>query len=288
VRRDVITAVPVAFHRDGTLDLEGSRAILRHVRESGNEGAFVLGTTGEFPALDVAERDALVRASVEELGGTMRVIAHVGAPSLFEVRRLVEGARAAGAREIAVITPYYLPATDAGLVEFYREVADAAAGLDVYVYVFRDRTQNPVSPEVMATLSRIPGIVGAKVSGEPLETLRAYRAVVPAEFVLYTGSDTDLARAADAGAQGVVSGVSSVLPKPFRALKDAADAGDPAAVEAAQADVDAAVQAIAGDIARMKAAYEVLGVPGGTVRMAIDAPDEAELAAVKSAVARLA
>lgn len=48
-RYDILTAIPTAFGRDGTLDLEGSRAIFRYVAASGNEGAFVLGTTGEFP-----------------------------------------------------------------------------------------------------------------------------------------------------------------------------------------------------------------------------------------------
>lgn len=59
-RRDIITAVPVAFHDDGSLDLAGSRAILRYVAASDNEGGFVVGTTGEFPALSFGERADLV------------------------------------------------------------------------------------------------------------------------------------------------------------------------------------------------------------------------------------
>ncbi|MFB4352398.1 dihydrodipicolinate synthase family protein [Microbacterium sp. LS_15] len=283
-RRDIITAVPVAFSEDGALDLEGSRAILRFVGESGNEGAFVLGTTGEFPALSFEERAALTRASVEELGDRMRVIVHVGAPSLFEVRRLIEATREAGATEIAVITPYYLSASEEGLYDFFREVSAVSDGLDVYVYVFRDRTGNFVSAPLMARLAALPNIVGAKISGEPLAQVAEYRAVVPADFVLYTGSDRDLAVAADSGAQGVVSGISSVLPRPFRALRAAAIEGDADAVASAQADVDTAVDTIQGDMARMKAAYAVLGVPAGGVRMAIDAPDGAAIAEIETAV----
>ncbi|MGO1406723.1 dihydrodipicolinate synthase family protein, partial [Agrococcus casei] len=47
---EVITAVPTAFATDGSVDMESSRAILEFVGASGNEGAFVLGTTGEFAA----------------------------------------------------------------------------------------------------------------------------------------------------------------------------------------------------------------------------------------------
>lgn len=287
-RRDILTAVPVAFQPDGALDLDGSRAILRFVADSGNEGAFVLGTTGEFPALSFDERVALTKASIEELADRMRVVVHVGAPSLFEVLRLLRAAREAGATEVAVITPYYLTASDDALYEFYRAVSDAAEGVDVYVYVFRARTGNFVSEALMARLAALPHIVGAKVSDEPLEQIAAYRAAVPTDFLIYTGADRDLVRAAEVGAQGVISGISSVLPRPFRALRAAADSGDAEAIARTQADVDLAVDAVRGDMARMKYVYELRGIPAGTVRMAIDAPDAQARAELQHAYGQLA
>ena len=283
-RRDILTAVPVAFAADGSLDLEGSREILRYVAASGNEGAFVLGTTGEFAALSFEERGQLTALSLEELSPHMRVVVHVGAPSAYEVVRLIAQARDAGAKEVAILTPYYLASSDAALLEFFETTTAAADGLDVYIYVFHARTGNAVSPELLAKLSRLPHVVGAKISGEPLSLVAAYREVVPSDFILYTGADAELANAAGSGAQGVVSGISSVLPKPFRALAAAADAGDADALAAAQADVDAAVAAIAGDMGRMKAAYRVLGIAGGTTRMAIEQPDEAALVDIERAV----
>ncbi len=281
---EVITAVPTAFRADGTLDLPGSRAILEYVGRSGNEGAFVLGTTGEFPALSVEERGELVRVAVEELSGSMRVIVHVGAPSLYDVRRLIAQARDAGAREIAVLTPYYLPATDQAMVEFFAGAAAAAEGLSTYLYVYRKRSGNAVSTELMAQLATLPNVVGAKVSEESLEQIAAYRTVVPEEFVLYTGADSDILRVADHGAQGVVSGVSSVLPRPFRDAIEAVRSGDDASRQAAQAAIDDVCSVIGGDMGRMKAAYRLLGVPGGTTRMAIQAPDAEALAAVERVV----
>ncbi len=285
-RRDIITAVPVAFTTDGSLDLAGSRDIMRFVAASGNEGAFVLGTTGEFPALSFEERRDLTKLAVDELRPHMRVIVHVGAPSLYEVLRLIESVREAGGTEIAVITPYYLDADEESLFEFFRAVAAASDGLDVYVYVFRARTGNFVSESLMARLAQLPNIVGAKISGESLEQVAVYRAVVPDEFILYTGSDRDLAAAATVGAQGVISGVSSVFPKPFRALRAAADSGSTDQLAAAQAAVDEVVSVVAGDMARMKQTYRLLGIDGGEVRMLIAAPDAETVAALESAVAR--
>ena len=282
--REILTAVPVAFHESGELDLEGSREILKFVAGSANEGAFVLGTTAEFPSLTFEERTALVVASIEELSPHMRVVVHVGGASTYEALRLVVQARDAGAKEIAVLTPYYLTATDQALFDYYQAISRASGGLDVYIYVFREVSGNFVSNELMAKLATLPNVVGAKVSGEPLEQIRAYRKVVPEGFLIYTGSDRDLGHAADFGAQGVISGISSVLPKPFRALAATYASGDETEIERAQRIVDDVVGVIAGNMGRIKAAYALLGVHGGTTRMAIEAPSAAVLAEIERVV----
>ncbi|WP_372467585.1 dihydrodipicolinate synthase family protein [Microbacterium maritypicum] len=284
-RYDILTAVPTAFRRDGSLDLEGSRAIFRFVGESGNEGAFILGTTGEFPAVDVAEFTALVAAAVEELQDRMRVIVHVGQPSTFEAVRLVEIAKGLGVTEFAALTPYYLKSTEDAIFDYFQAVSDAVGDGRLYVYIYPARSGNTVSPELLVRLAALPNIVGAKLSELSLDEIAAYRAVVPADFELYTGADRDLIAAVDAGAQGVVSGVSSVTPKPFRALADAGRSGNAEAIAAAQAAVDDVVSLIGGDMARMKEAYRVLDVVDAYCRMAIAEPSDAERTAVAEVVA---
>ena len=283
-RYDILTAVPTAFHRDGTLDLEGSRAIFRFVADSGNEGAFILGTTGEFPAVDAAEFEALVQAALAELDDRMRVIVHVGRPSTYEAVRLTRVARARGATEFAALTPYYLPATDDEIFAYYRAVSEAVEDGRLYVYIYPARSGNSVTPELLVRLAALPNVVGAKISELSLDDIAAYRAAVPEDFDLYTGADRDLIAAVGVGAQGVVSGVSSVTPKPFRALADAGRSGDAAAITAAQAAVDDVVALIGGDMARMKEAYRVLDVVDTHCRMAIAEPSDAERAAVAQVV----
>lgn len=275
-RYDILSAIPTAFGRDGSLDLEGSRAIYRFVAESGNEGAFVLGTTGEFPALDANEFTALVSAALEELADRMRVVVHVGRSSAYEARRLTRIAKDLGASEFAALTPYYLRSSDEAVYEYFRQVSEEVGDGRLYVYVYPARSGNPVSPELLVRLAGLPNVVGAKVSELSLDELAAYRAAVPDDFELYTGADRDLIAAVQVGAQGVVSGVSSVTPKPFRALADAGRSGDAAAIADAQAAVDDVVSLIGGDMARMKEAYRTLGITDAHCRMALDEPTAAE------------
>ncbi|WP_347754926.1 dihydrodipicolinate synthase family protein [Agrococcus sp. ProA11] len=282
---DILTAVPTSFLPDGSLDVPGSRAILEHVGRSGNEGAFVLGTTGEFPVIEEAEFATLTRLAMDTLGDTMRVVVHVGHPSAYGALRRLAIARDAGATEVAAITPYYLPASEQGIVEYFSQLAAAADGIALWIYIYPARSGNAVSPALLAELATLPGVVGAKVSELSLEQIQAYRDAVPEHFVLYTGADRDLVAAAGSGAQGVVSGVSSVLPRPFRALADAAAAEDAQAIDEAQRQVDDVVSIIGGDMARMKVALRLLGVADGTCRMMLDAPDAAAIGEIERVVA---
>ncbi len=74
----VLSAVPTLFGADGAVDLDANRALYAFVG-SLVDGLFVAGTTGEFPALEDAERLELFELAMAEVGPD-RVIAHIGAP----------------------------------------------------------------------------------------------------------------------------------------------------------------------------------------------------------------
>lgn len=280
----IFTAIPVAFQKDGALSIEGNTAILRKCAASGVDGAFVLGTTGEFPSLSETERRTLTRLSLDLLPNK-RVVVHVGAASLYEVERLIHQARAEGATDIAAITPYFLPSTDDALRHFYGRISDVSDGMNVFVYIFKARTGVTVTPELMAELARLPNIVGVKISGESLETVGEYRKLLPADFLVLTGSDREIGRLDQVGANGVISGIASVYPEPFVAMADAVSSsvGDRAAL---QQDVDDAVDGLLGDIERLKTGLRLQGIAAGHARMAVGMPDAPTMALLESLNAR--
>lgn len=272
----ILTAIPVAFGEDGAVSIEANTAILRKCAESGVDGAFVIGTTGEFPSLSEEERRQLTRLSLDVLSNK-RVVVHVGAASLHQVERLIEIAREEGAKEVACITPYFLPSSDEALLAFYRRVSEVSDGLGVFVYLFKDRTGVTVSPELMAQIAKFPNIIGVKISGESLATVGEYRKHLPADFLVLTGSDREIGRLDTVGANGVISGIASVYPEPFVKMAEAIEAGieDRAAL---QEDVNATVDGLLGDIERLKTGLRLQGIPAGHARMAVGMPDAATMA----------
>lgn len=282
----LIPAVPVPFEPNGDLDVAGLGTLLRSLQAAGVDGVFAAGTTGEFTALDDDER-AEVFTEALAVFGPDTVYAHVGAASARQAERLARDAVALGARNLAAITPYYLPAGGRSLVDYYRRLDAVAGGARLFVYLFRVRSTTTVSPDQLAELAEIPSVVGAKISGEPPERVLEYLAAVPDDFTVYTGDNREFGAFVRAGGGGCVSAVSSVFPEPFVALAAALRRGDEEAAATAQEHIERAVTAVGSDIAMLKAGLALRGLPGGPTRVAVDQPAPDRLDELKAAVEEL-
>ncbi|HLH58039.1 MAG TPA: dihydrodipicolinate synthase family protein [Streptosporangiaceae bacterium] len=286
-RLDVVTAVPTPFTASGELDRPAARRLYQLI--TGTTGSMlVAGTTGEFPSLDDSERLALFEVALE-VAGPDRVIAHVGAPDVRHARRLTASAVAAGARRLAAITPYYLPARPEEVTDYFREVAKAAAGTELYAYVFPERTGVKVTPDQLAALAADCGLAGAKLSGSASgrDQLREFSASAPAGFRVFTGRDDELPFAAEVGVAGVVAGLSSAFPELYVRLAGALADGDTAEAASCQEAVKR-LYAAGRNIALLKYALSLRGIIGPTARMTAGVVTEESAAATATLVTELA
>jgi 4-hydroxy-tetrahydrodipicolinate synthase len=262
----IISAVPVPFTADGSLDLAtydaAIAAIAPHVG-----GALVAGTMGEFPALDDDERVELFRRAAD-LMGTERVIAHLGHGSSRQVLRLAGAVAAIGIRRFALLSPYYLPTDDDGVVQFFRALTEAHPQAEVYAYLFPERTGMDVSPATLGRVLALPGMVGVKLSGVAAARLPEYAAVLGPDHELYSGD------------------VSSAFPETFAALARALDAGSSEAPQSTdlQAVVEEIVPLAGSTITRLKAAMSARDGAPWASRMSLPAVDDATRKAIRAAV----
>ena len=270
----VFSAVPTLFGPDGELDTGANRALYKLVAGL-VDGLFVAGTTGEFPALEDAERLRLFELALAEAAPD-RVIAHIGAPDARRASRLAQAAAALGAGRIAAITPYYLPARPDELAGHYLRIRDAAPGPELYAYIFPERTGLRVPPPLFAEVAEAAGLAGAKVSGSAAADLAGYVAAAPG-LRIFSGDDSNPAAAMRAGGAGVISGRSSAYPEVYAALTD-----DPAQQERLDRIV-----ALGASIGRIKHALQVRGLATADARMTVDPPDPQTAAAISAEVAAL-
>jgi 4-hydroxy-tetrahydrodipicolinate synthase len=270
----VFSAVPTLFGADGELDLAANRALYEFVGGL-VDGLFVAGTTGEFPALDDAERLSLFELALAEAGPD-RVIAHIGAPDARHAARLAQAAARLGATRLAAITPYYLPARPDELSAHYRRIRDTVPGPELYAYIFPERTAVPVPPLLFAAVADAAGLAGVKVSGKSAGDLAGYVAAAPG-LRIFSGDDSDPVATMRAGGAGVISGRSSAYPEVYAALRQ--PGSSPRAL--------AEIVALGASVGRLKHALQLRGFGTGVARMTVDAPGPQTAAAIAEQVAAL-
>lgn len=220
----VVPPTITAFGADESVDYEATAAHARFVVEHGAHGVFPLGTNGEFPLLAPDERDDVVEAVVETVGGEVPVIAGVGAPSTRETVGHAERAEMAGADGVVVVTPYYYPLDHDAAVEHYRRVADSV-DLPVYVYHIPSKTGNSLSLETLDALAAVENVVGVKDSSKDVPWLGQAIDANP-DLTFLAGSDSLLFPGLEIGCSGMVSAVANVFPELVVDLYEAYDAGD--------------------------------------------------------------
>ncbi len=284
---NLISAVPTLFAADGSVDLVATRAAYDQLAQHPLDGVFVAGTTGEFTTLTDAER-LDVSAAAADAFGPDRTYWHVGHASTHQAVRLTRAAVDRGAARLAALTPHYFPATESALLDYYQAVVAAAGDVPVYGYLFAARTTTVVSPALLARLAAT-GLAGVKISGEPTAVLPDYLAALNGQDLpVYSGADADFAEIVAAGGAGVVSGVSSALPAPFLAVRDALRSGDTEALAVARERAQRAVAATRhGDLAHLKAVLELRGLPASALRAPLDPISAENRRALETAVADL-
>lgn len=220
-----ITALATPFDASGEVDLDGWRRFLESQLQAGTQALVVAGSTGEAAALLDAEYDALLRCAVEVVAGRVPVIAGTGLSNTAKTIELTRRAGGLGADAALVVTPPYVRPTQEGLLAHYRAVADDGA-LPVLLYNVPGRTGCDMLPETVAALAGHPRIIGIKEARPEPERMQALLALRGDGFVVLSGDDPTACRAMLAGADGVVSVASNVVPRAFRRLCDLARDGE--------------------------------------------------------------
>ena len=219
-----ITALATPFTAAGELDLDAWRRLLQLQLDGGTQGVVVAGSTGEAAALYDVEYDTLLRTAVEFIAGRIPVLAGTGLSNTAKTIEQTRRVAAIGADAALVVTPPYVRPTQQGLVAHYRAVADDGA-LPVVLYNVPGRTGCDLLPETAAELAAHERIIGIKEARNEPERMAALLPLRGPGFVVLSGDDPTATRAMLAGADGVVSVASNVLPGAFRRLCEFARAG---------------------------------------------------------------
>lgn len=272
----VLVPIVTPFGADGRVNADALRQLVERFVEAGVAGIVACGTTGEFYALEDAERELVLRTVAEASSGRITLIAGINALSTPEAIRNAQQARELGYEGLMLTAPPYSLPEQAGILQHFRTVA-AATPLPIILYDFPARIGVQIAVETVIELARIPNIIGIKESsGNFNRALALIQARIP-DFQIISGSDDMAADFLFWGVRSWISGGANVFPAEQAAMVKAAAEQRWDDVRALMSGMYPVIQAMeSGDYnQKAKLGCRRHGVDAGTVRLPL-APLSAE------------
>jgi 4-hydroxy-tetrahydrodipicolinate synthase len=277
------TALVTPFRRDGSLDEETLRRLVRRQIDAGINFLVPCGTTGESPTLTRAEHLRVVEIAIEEANGKTPVLAGAGGYNTYEVIELARELERMGANGILSVTPYYNKPTQEGLFQHYSAIA-AAIRLPIVVYSVQGRTGVNVEPATLARLAQIPNIVAVKEASGNIGQMANVIQEVPSSFNVLSGDDAITIPLMALGGRGIISVVSNQIPAEMTQLAQACLRGDFEAARAIQRRYLPLmnVNFVESNPIPVKAAMAVMGLLEPVWRLPMCPPAPANLAKIEN------
>lgn len=223
--RGAITAIVTPFTADGAVDEEALGAFVEWQVTEGIDGLVPVGSTGEAATLSLAERERVVRITVERAARRVPVIAGAGSNDTAAAIEASKVLAKAGATHLLHVSPMYNKPPQRGIMAHFRAIADASP-VPVVVYNVPGRTGSNVTAETTLALAEHPNIVAVKeASGNPAQIDQVIRNRRKG-FIVLSGDDGLTLGVMASGGEGVISVVSNVAPRLCAELAAACAKGD--------------------------------------------------------------
>ncbi|VGO16041.1 4-hydroxy-tetrahydrodipicolinate synthase [Pontiella desulfatans] len=218
----VYTALVTPFAADGSVDFEKLAELVEFNIAGGVAGLVPVGTTGESPTLRTDEHLQVIKAVTDAAAGRCKIVAGTGANSTAEAVELTEAVKAFGVDGTLQVTPYYNKPNNSGLIQHFSAVADL--GVPVVLYNVPGRSAKEIPLDVVAELAQHEHIVSVKEAAGSVQRVTDIKNLCDIEVL--SGDDSLALPMIKAGALGVISVASNIMPSEVVALVAAALAGN--------------------------------------------------------------
>lgn len=282
----LVPAMVTPFTADGEVDYQAAGELANKLVDDGCDGILVTGTTGETSTLTDEENLGMFQAVIDAVGGRARVIAGTGTNDTRHSISLSQRAAKLAIDGLLLVTPYYNKPSQAGIQAHFEAIA-SSTDLPVMLYDIPGRAGVPITTETIIKLADHPQITALKdAKADFTETSRV---LANTDLDVYSGDDGLTLPLMAAGAVGLVSVSAHIAPQQFRALIDAAAAGDFVTARAIHFALDPIIRATMGHVQGAVAVKQILKWQGilsnSVVRLPLVEPDVAEIALIKADLA---
>ncbi|MCR4935835.1 MAG: 4-hydroxy-tetrahydrodipicolinate synthase [Oscillospiraceae bacterium] len=247
----------------------------------GIDALVIAGTTGEGKTLSIEEHKEVLRYSAERIAGRVPMVAGTGSNEMTVSLSMSRYACEVGADALLVVTPYYIKATQNGLVKMYSTLADAVTK-PLILYNVPSRTGVNIEPATYEKLADHGNIAGIKEANSDIGKIVTTAALVGDRLDLYSGNDDQIVPILSLGGKGVISVLSNILPAETSRMCHLYFEGKTAEAAAMQLHYIPLVHALFSEVnpIPVKAAMHEMGFCENFLRMPLTPMEEGHKAAM--------
>lgn len=206
-------AIVTPFKENREVNYEKFAELIEFQIEGGSDAIIVCGTTGESSTLTHEEHLDVIKYCVEKVAGRVPVIAGTGSNCTETAIYLSTEAEKYGVDGLLLVSPYYNKATQKGLYQHYKAIADSVK-VPCILYNVPSRTGCNIAPETVVKLCKdVENIVGVKEASGNISQIVKLMSLADGQVDLYSGNDDQILPLLALGGKGVISVLSNVAPK---------------------------------------------------------------------------
>ncbi len=208
----IMTAIVTPLNEDRSLNEEQLEKLIYFQIDHGVQSILALGGTGEYTALTAEVRRKTVDAAVKFTDKRIPVVIGNLETGIGESIAFTKYCADAGADAVMVMTPYYVHASQQGLIDFYMEL-DRSVDIPLLVYNIPYRTCVNMTADTLAYLTEhMEHLVGIKeCNNSPAQAIDMIRRVGD-QINFLSGEEFLSVMLMALGAKGAVMASANLIP----------------------------------------------------------------------------
>jgi len=254
-------AIPIPFHDDQSLDLDGLGEIIDRVLARGIRGLTILGDSAESMTLSDDERYGVLGYAVQRTGGRATIVAGLRSSAAGIAVEQGKRFKDLGADALLVALPGRPGALLTGVVAHYTAVV---RDVDLPTLYDHAPTDLALSPEEVGELLTEVTLVGIRNGSRGAADLAEQIRAVGRPISMFTGQSFDCLTCLAGGGVGAICPIAALMPSTARRLIDEHRAGNDAGAEDAQSRLLRAAPLVTAELHEATA-----GVPHPGIREAL-------------------
>lgn len=271
--RGVYSALFTIYDQELNIKKDAVHKLMRFHQESGLQGFYVGGNSGEGMVLPIKTRMDMLETVMQEKKDST-IISHIGAATMQDVAILVQHADRCGVDVISSQIPVNVPAyNDDEIIEYYRCLSDMT---DKPLLAYINGLIKGNVYDVASKIMDISNMLGVKMTIPNYYYFEQLKTQMP-DMVLLNGPDESLLAGLVMGADGGIGTSYNILPGTVADIYNSFMEGDVAKALVAQKKLNHLIASVAGtNIGHWKFFMELMGFDMGHTIAPATQPTDAQ------------